>query len=72
MSAGPTAWQQAGPCTTSAQCRARAAEVLATGSLRGATRIPILPHSSLQTAPRPCATCWIPWPSSRPRARKAS
>eukprot|EP00969_Alexandrium_andersonii_P151214 6686164-Alexandrium_andersonii.AAC.1 len=71
-SAGRTASPQAGPRAMSAQCRARAAEVLATGSQCGDTKIPISPLSSLQTALRPRATCLIPRPSSRPRARKSS
>eukprot|EP00969_Alexandrium_andersonii_P276580 12225165-Alexandrium_andersonii.AAC.1 len=58
MIAGPTASQQAGPCAMKAQCRARAAEVLATGSRCGGTEIPISSRSSLQTARRQCATCW--------------
>eukprot|EP00969_Alexandrium_andersonii_P254325 11240390-Alexandrium_andersonii.AAC.1 len=68
-SAGPTALPQAGPCTMGTQCRARAAEALATGSRCGDTGIPISSPSSLQTARRPCATCWTRRPSSRPRAR---
>eukprot|EP00969_Alexandrium_andersonii_P293963 12992410-Alexandrium_andersonii.AAC.1 len=71
-SVGPTASQQAGPRTMRAQCRACAAEASATGSRCGGTEIPILPRSSLQTARRPCATCWTRWLSSRPRARKAT